>query len=70
MNDLEKKLIGCIDLEKLSVILVEDLIIGTLKKVVDDSTNKFDDAAFNMLAPIAKEKGEVALKELIAKLKA
>jgi hypothetical protein len=45
-------LLGCIDLKKAEKILVEDLVLAALKKVVDDSTNKFDDAAYAMLVPL------------------
>ena len=68
MNDLEKKLLSVIDLNKLSVIVIEDVILGSLKKVVEDSSNSFDDAAFAMVAPLVKAEAEKYLAELIAKI--
>ena len=70
MNELEKDLLACIDLKKLSIVIVEKIVLGSLEKVVKDSTNVFDDAAYAMLAPILKDKAEAALAELIAKIEA
>lgn len=65
-----KELLGCIDLEKMAGIVIDEVIFAALKKVVDDSTNKFDDAAYAMLAPLLEPKAKEAIAELIAKLKA
>lgn len=65
-----KKALECIDLEKLSNIIVEDVIFASLKKVVDDSANKFDDAAYAMLAPLIEVEAKKQLAKLIAELKA
>jgi hypothetical protein len=69
MNQLEKDLLSCIDLSKLSIILVEKLVLGSLKKVVEDSSNKFDDVAFAYLEPLVKVQSEKILADLIAKIK-
>ncbi len=68
MTDLEKDLLACIDLKKLSVIIVEKIVIGSLEKVVADSSNKIDDVIFAELAPILKVKAEEELNVLIAKI--
>lgn len=64
-----KKALDCIDLEKLSNVLVEDVIFASLKKIVDDSSNKFDDAAYAMLAPLIEAEAKNQLAKLIADLK-
>lgn len=70
MNELEKKLLNVINFDNLAIIIIEDLILGSLEKVAKDSSNPFDDAAFAMLSPLLKAEGEKALADLIAKLKA
>ena len=70
MNDLEKKLLSCIDLKKGGKILIEDVVLAALKKVVDDSANKFDDAAYAMLVPLLIPQLEAALNSKIEELKA
>lgn len=70
MNELEKKLLGCIDLEKASKIIIEEVALAALKKVVDDSSNKFDDAAYAMLVPLLIPQLEAALGAKIAEIKA
>lgn len=69
-KELGKKALACIDLEKLSDVLIEDVIFASLKKVVDDSENKFDDAAYAMLAPLLRAEAKSQLNKLIADLKA
>ena len=70
MNELEKKLVGCIDLGKASKIVIEEVVLSALKKVVDDSANKFDDAAYAMLVPLLVPQLEAALNLKIAEIKA
>ena len=70
MDNLSKKFISVIDLEKLADLIVDDLVLGSIEKVAKDSANPFDDAAFNMLAPLAKVEAHKAIALLIAKLKA
>jgi pantoate kinase len=70
MGPLEKSLVECINLEKLSKIVIEDVAVAALKKVVDDSTNKFDDAAFAMLEPLLIPQLELILNAKIAEIKA
>ena len=70
MNELSKKLVGCIDLEKGAKIVIEDIVLAALKKVVDDSANKFDDAAYAMLVPLLVPQLEAALNLKIAEIKA
>ena len=65
-----KELLGCVDLEKASKIIIDEVALAALKKVVDDSTNKFDDAAYAMLVPLLVPQLELALGKLIADLKA
>lgn len=70
-GEFGKKLIECvsIDEKKISVLVVEEVVLHALKKVVEDTSNPFDDSAYAMLAPILAPKAEEALSELIAKLK-
>ena len=67
---LLKGLLDCVDDKKLSVFVVEQVALAALKKVVDDSTNKFDDAAYAMLVPLLVPQLEAALGKVIADLKA
>lgn len=69
-KELGKKALACVDLEKLGSILIEDVVFASLEKVVKDSSNKFDDAAFAMAGPLIKAEIEKQLKAFIAKLKA
>ena len=69
-KELGKKALACIDLVALSDILIKDVIFTSLKKVVDDSENKFDDAAYAMLAPLLEAEARKQLNKLIADLKA
>lgn len=70
MNELSKKLVDCIDLGKASKIVIEEVVLSALKKVVDDSANKFDDAAYAMLVPLLIPQLEAALNTKIAEIKA
>lgn len=70
IKKVEKDLLACIDVEKAGAIIVKDVAFAALKKVVDDSSNKFDDAAYAMLAPLLEDKLAEALKEFVEKLKA
>ncbi len=65
-----KELLGCVDVEKAGEIIIEKVGLAALKKVVDDSANKFDDAAYAMLAPLFAAKIKEVLKELAEKAKA
>lgn len=56
MNEVLKEVVECVDVEKLSVLLVNKLVLGSLKKVVEDSSNKFDDVIFAELSPLMKKK--------------
>lgn len=69
MEDLGKKLIACIDLEKVGELVIDELALGSLKKVVEDSSNPFDDAGYNLVAPLLKAELHKALTALIVKLK-
>ena len=69
-KEIGKELLECIDVEKLSVVIVEKVIDAELKKIVEDSSNKFDDAAYAMLAPILLPKAKEALISLVAGIKA
>ena len=65
---IEKDVLACIDLSKLSGVIVDEVIFASLKKIVDDSSNKFDDAAYAMLAPLLEVEAKKALAELAVKL--
>ena len=69
-KELGKKALACIDLEKLVDLLIKDIIFASLKKVVDDSENKFDDAAYAMVAPLLEAEAKKQLAKLVADLKA
>lgn len=72
MNSKEfgKGLLECVSLDekKLADLLVEKVVLHALKKVVEDSTNPFDDQAYALLAPLVGPKIEEALAELLGKL--
>lgn len=55
MNEKLKKVIECVDLNKLAVVVVEEIVEDALKKVVEDTENKFDDAAFAYIFPLLKK---------------
>jgi hypothetical protein len=61
-----KELLGVIDFNKLAAVIVDQVIDAELKKLVDDSSNKFDDAAYAMLAPLLLPKAKEALLALAA----
>ena len=71
MNSAEfgKELLGCVALDekKLANLLIEKIVLHSLKKVVEDSSNPFDDQAYALLAPLVGPKIEEALAELMAK---
>lgn len=67
-KELGKKALSCIDLAKLGGIIIDDVVFASLKKVVDDSSNKFDDAAYAMVAPLIKIEIEKQLAKLIAEI--
>lgn len=68
-KELGKKALSCIDLNKLGSLIIDDIVFAALKKVVDDSSNKFDDAAYAMAAPLIKVEIEKQIAKLIADLK-
>jgi hypothetical protein len=70
MLPLQKKLIDCIDLEKASKIIIEEVVLAALKKVVDDSANKFDDAAYSLIVPLLVPQLELLINNKISDLKA
>lgn len=65
-----KELLECINFEKLAEVVVDKVIDAELKKLVADSENKFDDAAYAMLAPLLLPKAKEALLELAKQVKA
>ena len=67
---ISKDLIECVNFEKLAEVLVDKIVDAELKKIVADSNNKFDDAAYAMLAPLLLPKAKEALAKLAADLKA
>ncbi|MEY3787124.1 MAG: hypothetical protein RIQ94_186 [Pseudomonadota bacterium] len=62
------KLLECLDEKKLIKVVVEDIVLSALKKVVDDSENKFDDAGYAMLAPLLAPQVEALLEGLFEKI--
>lgn len=72
MNTVEfgKELLGCVSLDekKLAELLVEKVVLHSLKKVVEDTSNPFDDQAYALLAPLVGPKVEEAVAELLGKL--
>lgn len=65
-----KELLGCIDLAKVSDIIVDEIVVAEINKVVADSSNKFDDAAAGILLPILVPQLKALIASEIAKLKA
>lgn len=70
VQEFGKELLGCvsIDEKKVADVLVEKVVLHALKKVVEDTTNPFDDQAYALLAPLVGPKVEEALAELLGKL--
>lgn len=68
LKDAGKELLGCISLDekKVADLLVEKIVLHALKKVVEDSSNPFDDQAYALLAPLVGPKIEEALAEALA----
>jgi hypothetical protein len=42
-------MLALVDVKKLEIYIVEQVVFPFLQKIVDDSANKFDDAAFAMV---------------------
>ena len=70
MDALVKKALDCIDLNKLSDILIDDVIEAAIVKAVEKSETKIDDAVVAMLLPIVKSEAKKFLAAKIAELKA
>lgn len=68
--DVKKILLDSIDLEKLAIGLLEGGLEPALKKVVEDSSNKVDDAIFAMVYPPLKLELHKFIAAEVAKLKA
>ena len=70
VSEFSKKLVGCISLDekKVSNLLIEDVVLHALKKVVEDTSNPFDDQAFALIAPLIGPKIEEVLAEKLALL--
>jgi len=62
-----KELLGCIDLEKASDVVI-DSIVAEINKIAADSSNKFDDAAAGILLPILVPQLKDLVKKQIAKI--
>ena len=69
LPEFGKELVGCVsvDEKKVSELLVSKVVLHALKKVVEDSSNPFDDQAFALIAPLIGPKIEEALAELLGK---
>ena len=68
--DIKKILLDSIDLEKLAIGLIAEGLEPALKKVVEDSSNKVDDAVFAMVYPPLKLELHKFIAAEVAKLKA
>ena len=70
LSEFGKELAGCISLDekKVADLIVEKVVLHALKKVVEDSSNPFDDQAFALLAPLIGPKIEEVLAESLAKI--
>ena len=62
-----KELLGCIDIEKASDVVV-DAVVAEINKIAADSSNKFDDAAAGLLLPILVPQLKELVKKQIAKI--
>lgn len=62
--------LGCVEIneEKLSELIIDKVVLHSLKKVVEDSSNPFDDQAYAMLAPLVAPKIKEVLASLIHKV--
>lgn len=67
--DFKKLIIDCVDFEKLALALLEQGLEPALKKVVEDSSNKVDDAVFAMVFPPLKQELHKFIAAEVAKLK-
>jgi len=65
-NELLKKLLSCVDFEKLLLeIALKEYVKPKLEALVASTDNKFDDAALQLALPALED----ALRDLLAKLK-
>ena len=69
-KELVKKALECIDLNKLSDIVIDDIIEKAILSAVEKSPNKVDDALVGMLLPIVKSEAKAFVAKKIAELKA
>lgn len=67
---LLKKALACIDLNKLSDILIDDVIEAAIMEAVAKSETKIDDAVVGMLLPLVKVEAKKFLSAKIAELNA
>lgn len=63
-----KKALACIDLKKLSDVLIDDVIVAAIEEAIAKSETKIDDAVVGMLLPIVKVEAKKFLAEKIAEL--
>lgn len=70
LSEFGKELIECVELneEKAAELFVDKVVLHALKKVVEDTTNPFDDQAYAILAPLIGPKVKEVLKESLGKL--
>ena len=70
LPEFGKELLGCvsIDEKKAADLLIEKIVLHALKKVVEDTSNPFDDQAYALLAPLIGPKIEEVLAEGLAKI--
>ena len=62
-DELLKLLLESIDLKKLANGIVDNVIEESLKKVVADSSNTFDDSAMLMLWPLVEKEVKKLIEE-------
>jgi hypothetical protein len=62
--------LGCIEIDenKMAQLLVDKVIIASLHKIVDDTSNPFDNQALAIVAPLLAPKVKEVVAELIAKI--
>ena len=63
-----KELLSCVDLSKLSDVIVDQIVVAEINKIVADSSNKFDDAAAGLLLPILVPQLKAVIAAQIAKI--
>lgn len=66
LKDFGVEALVCVEIneEKLAELLIDKVVLASLEKVVEDTSNPFDDQALALLSPLVGPK----VKELLASL--